>query len=306
MNQIQIDRLAKLCLNAPRTMPSKGVIMSRIFAYMTGACLVAATASAAQGDEFPWLTERKILGTNNLEAIEAAAGTPVYEYSRAIARVEVSEDAYPFCTATRVGEGVFLTNWHCDRGCDTMQFRLGYEKDRPPSEQRVYKCKALLRTNNVLDYSLYTAELLPDAPTLPTLASETESIQTPETEVRYPVLALSRIPLTVGLAVAVPQHPTGRFKEVDRSSDCVISDVEVFHTESGRDTIKHMCDTQGGSSGAPVIEQATGYVVALHWGGRDDEFNMAIPMGLIVDDLAQNLAADVLSQVHVVTAAPAD
>ncbi len=278
--------------------------MSRFFAFMTGTCLLVASGASAHGGEFPWLTERKILGTNNLEGVEAATGTPVYEYSRAIARVEVSEDAYPYCTATRVGEGVFLTNWHCDHGCDTMQFRLGYEKDRPSAEQRVYKCKALLRTSDVLDYALYTAELIQGAPTLPTLASETESILPPEADVPYPILALSRGPLSVGLAVAVPQHPTGRFKEIDRSADCVISDTQVFHTESGRDTIKHMCDTQGGSSGAPVIEQATGYVVALHWGGRDDEFNMAIPMGLILDDLSQNLAADVLSLVHVVPAAP--
>lgn len=271
--------------------------MNRFFAYMTGACiLVAPVASASPEDDFPWLWERKILGTNNLEPVEAAQSTADYDHGRAVARVEVIQESYPYCTATRVGDGVFLTNWHCDHGCETMQFRLGYEKDRPPNEQRVYKCTALLKKNDVLDYSLFKAELVPDAPTLPTLALPAQQAAP---EVHYPILSLSRAPLAVGQPVSVPQHPTGRFKEIDRSADCVISDVVVFHTESGRDTIKHMCDTQGGSSGAPVIDRATGDIVALHWGGRDDEFNMASPMSLILDDLAAGLSPDDMALVHV-------
>lgn len=285
----------------------KGVMMTRFFALMTGSCLLAAASAAAQDDEFPWLSERKILGTNNLEGVEAALGTPDYEYARGVARVEVIEESYPYCTATRVGDGVFLTNWHCDHGCETMQFRMGYEKDQPAEDQRVWKCTALLRKSANLDYSLFKAEPAPDAELVPTLAPphappEEESIEGPK-PVDYPILALSKAPLTVGLVVSVPQHPTGRFKEIDRSADCLISDVTVFHTESGRDTIKHMCDTQGGSSGAPVIERATGNVVALHWGGRDNEFNMAIPMDLILADLEANLAPEAMAEVRV--AAPA-
>ncbi len=281
----------------------KGEMMTRFFALLTGVCLLAATGAAAQEDEFPWLAERKILGTNNLESVEAAVGTRDYELARAVARVEVIEGAYPYCTATRVGDGVFLTNWHCDHGCETMQFRMGYEKDRPEGEQRVWKCTELLRKSANLDYALFRAEPFPDATLLPTLLpapapEEGESIKLPGIPT-YPVLALSPGPLVVGLAVVVPQHPTGRYKEIDRSIDCVISDVTVFHTESGRDTIKHMCDTQGGSSGAPVIDRATGNVVALHWGGRDNEFNMAIPMDLILADLEANVQADVLEEVRI-------
>ena len=60
----------------------------------------------------------------------------------------------------------------------------------------------------------------------------------------------------------------------------------VITTLSGRDTMKHMCDTESGSSGAPVLDRATGHVVGLHWGGVYDEFNYMIAAGMIVDDLA--------------------
>ena len=57
---------------------------------------------------------------------------------------------------------------------------------------------------------------------------------------------------------------------------------------SSRHTITHTCDTEGGSSGSPILDRATGNVVSLHWGGTN-EYNLMVPMNMILDHMQENL-----------------
>lgn len=247
------------------------------------ALVVAAPARAgAHDDEFPWLSERKILGANNLEPVEAAKPGALYDWSLVVARVEVKNDGYGYCTGARVGANLFLTNYHCDHGCETMQFRMGYEQDVGSADRTVYACKRLLRKNETLDYALFEVTPPPSG-----------------AELQYPILTLWKGPLTEGTKLVVASHPSGKLKVIDRSDECVLSSTEVFRTESGRDTVKHMCDTEGGSSGAPVIDRERGFGVGIHWGGKDREFNYAVPMYLILEDIQANVTADVYLGLHV-------
>lgn len=251
------------------------------------ALLFCSSGAWAYDDEFPWLYERKILGENNLKPVEEAAGTMAYVFSQVVARVEHKGDGSSFCTGSRVGKNLFLTNFHCDYGCDTMQFTMGIEKDRSEAQRATFICKNLINKSEEFDYSLYEVEPISDA------------------EIEYPILVLSGEELHLNQPVIVASHPSGRLKEVDFSDECFISQIETFFTESGRTTIKHMCDTEGGSSGSPVLDRTTGYAVALHWGGRNDQFNMAIPMSLILKNMQENLPVDVFAQLSVVRPAAA-
>jgi hypothetical protein len=258
--------------------------MLQAFSGIFGLSLVlVSTAASANLDLEPWMTERRIIGENNLEPAEKAAGSPIYDTIQAVARVEVM-DGYGFCTGAQVGESLFLTNYHCDLGCETTVFRLGYENDVPAKDRTGYRCVKMLRKNELLDYALYAVEPLPEQ-----VGAK-----------MYPILPLSRSPATQSMRAVLASHPTGRTKVIDRSADCVISDPNIEHTDSGRDTMKHTCDTEGGSSGAPVIDYDRGVAVGLHWGGRGNDFNYAIPMPRIIEDLETHLDPEMFSRLHVI------
>src|SRR4051812_19481883 len=99
--------------------------MRSIFGIATLLFLTTAPALAVDSSDMPWLYERKIQGAFNLVNIAELAGTEAYEHGRPIARVEAREDGFGFCTGSRVGPNLFLTNYHCDHECETMQFDMG-------------------------------------------------------------------------------------------------------------------------------------------------------------------------------------
>lgn len=257
---------------------------------------------ARDGEELPaWLTERRIIGQNNLEPLLASQDTESISPTLSVARVETA-DGEGFCTASRIGINVFLTNFHCFEfvDCDNLQFHLGFEKNIPENQQQVFTCQEVLGKNERFDYALYRAAL---SPTIPS-SEVSESLwdePLPRTHtatlMEYPVATLWAGPLELNQTLLLASHPRSRLKEVDRSPDCKLLTI-VPEEFLGRETITHTCDTEGGSSGAPVFDRKSGRIVALHWGGTDDH-NMAVPLSLIVDDWKKTLSNDVLAELQI-------
>jgi len=93
---------------------------------------------------------------------------------------------------------------------------------------------------------------------------------------------------SVGEQIYIPQHAGGRDKELgifDSSSNdpegrCNI--LSTSHRNCGRGAtfqdLSYRCDTEGGSSGSPVISKNTGKVVGLHHCGGGCWGNLGVPM----------------------------
>ncbi len=229
-----------------------------------------------------WFFERRIIGDNNLEKIEAAKSSKYYAMTRPIAILKDSSDQ-GFCTGWRVAEDLFVTNFHCwEFAACNVVFELDYETDRASDKHAKFRCEAALAQNELYDYAIYKVKRVSD--------------ESRKTKSRLEMLADEGGVITmwggeisVGQPLIVAGHPQGRTKEIDRSKDCLVSTIEPEEM-GGRMTIRHTCDTEGGSSGSPVLDRKTGFAVGLHWGG-EDSYNMSIPMNLVLDDMEKNVDA---------------
>ena len=367
-----------------------------------------------------WMNEHRIIGTNNLEPIEATELNEQYEKTRILARVE-THAGDGFCTASRVGPDLFLTNYHCYDfvPCDDVQFHMGYERDLPPKDQLIFQCEEVLAQDLSLDYALYRVSFTGNGPdnsgeerhafedlglsipdndpegvvqvldieqegTLEDISVELQihhtfisdlevNLVSPQgrrvnlhrrsggyganliktftmqqtalsafagievggqwlVEVRdisegdigvldkvvitiqsltdeeppvvvgalpdsQPIARLFAGPIIDNQMLLVASHPRGRLKMIDRGPDCKLK--SVLPVVLGlRQTITHTCDTEGGSSGSPILDRETGHVVALHWGGSFTE-NYAIPMGLVVAHLKENIDSEYFAMLDV-------
>lgn len=122
-------------------------------------------------------------------------------------------------------------------------------------------------------------------------------------------------------AIYIPQHPSGRDSELaifDSSGD-VGGLCHVWSTGEGDSDntcpyganfkdFSYICDTEGGSSGAPVISAATNKVIGLHHCGGGCGDNFAIPFKYIYNDVIAIVTDDIATAVESssISMAPAD
>jgi len=252
---------------------------------LTALILLSSVSSLAIANELPsWMNERKIQGENNLQPTSELRTSQIYGTLRGVAIVEKSYGR-GFCTANRVGEDLFMTNFHCEDAipCEDVQIRMGYEEGIDKEEQQVFKCVEVLAKNLKFDYALYRVEKLNELP---------------NTVEEYPILELEAAELTQNMLVTVAGHPRGRMKEADVSENCVISDPTIV-SMAGRSTLKHLCDTEGGNSGSAIIDAATGHMIGIHWGGMTDKFNLAIPMYLVLEDIKSKVSEKEYAELNI-------
>ncbi len=233
------------------------------------AMLVSSAGLAGNGNDGPSrglpLDPDSVIGENNLEDVENVKGTAFYDMAKPVARVEnYSRDG--FCTGVRVGETLFLTNYHCwEAGGCRVRFRMGYETRLPDVEHAIFECTSVVMKAEELDFALLRVR-----PLYPEQAF-------------YPAATLSRTPLAVGQALVTAGHPVLQRKKIDVSPGCQVTRADPY-VHDGVLSIQHQCDTQSGSSGSPLIDRKTGHVVGLHWGAEDGTgSNHGVPVNLILD-----------------------
>jgi len=220
---------------------------------VAGPAAVSPAAGAAAGT-------RAICGAHDLQPVACLAGNDrqAYNAARPVARLLIGGRL--LCTAWRVSsDNRLFTNNHCFNsaaGVASTEVWFNHEAARCgsgiPAAVTKVSGATLLKTDAALDYSLFTVNQF-------------------ATIARFGHLGLDVGTPRPGQEIFVPQHPGGRLKELSVTSDaqgggrCTLISTTV---NSGRDA-SYSCDTQGGSSGSPVIGRASNRVVALHhlaWG----------------------------------------
>lgn len=201
----------------------------------------------------------------------------IYRNTKPVARLLI--DGVELCTAFRVGTGNrLLTNHHCL--ASTGQARRtevwfnyqcsscgGWGVFRPTK----VRGDQVLDTDQVLDFTLFTVDNF--------AAVE-----------QFGQLELESRPTRSGEELYIPQHPAGQPTRVAINSDrdpagrCAVANPRA-HGYGWYTDVSYYCDTQGGSSGSPVLSRNTHRVVALHHLGGCP--NTGVRMDLIQDRIAR-------------------
>ena len=195
-------------------------------------------------------------GDESRDAVCYRSADPVaYTRSKAIARLLIN--GTELCTGWRVGvKNRMLTNNHCfNNSGDAYDTEVwfnyqcavckGYDTFQPT---KVWGAQ-VLATNHVYDFTVFTV-------------GNFAAIQ------KYGYLTLDTTRPAKGQELYVPQHPAGEPTRIagalgENAGTCVVTDnaYDGYTTDSD---VAYYCDTEGGSSGSPVLSRATDKVVGLH------------------------------------------
>jgi lysyl endopeptidase len=195
-------------------------------------------------------------GDESADAVCYKSADPVaYTRSKAIARLLIN--GTELCTGWRLGaKDRMLTNNHCfTTSADAYETEVwfnyqcarcgGFDVYKPT---KVWGAQ-VLATDHVYDYTLFTVE-------------DFSSIQ------KFGYLTFDTSRPVKGQELYIPQHPAGKPTRIagalgEKAGTCAVANNAYDGYATGSD-VAYYCDTEGGSSGSPVISRKTDEVVAMH------------------------------------------
>jgi lysyl endopeptidase len=184
-----------------------------------------------------------------------SADPVAYTKSKAIARLLIN--GTELCTGWGIGaQNRMLTNNHCftssAEAYDTeVWFNYqcakcgGYEVYQPT---KVWGSK-VLTTDRVYDYTLFSV-------------GNFAAVQ------KFGYLTLDTVRPVRNQELYVPQHPAGEPTRIagslgEKAGNCAVTNP-AYDGYAAQSDVAYYCDTEGGSSGSPVLSRKTDRVVALH------------------------------------------
>ena len=200
-------------------------------------------------------SQKSICSSDNKESIACYEGTEMFEKANAVCRLLIGGSS--LCTGWLLGsEGNLMTNNHCigsstDALNTDFMFNYQYSNCSETSNATsdiVASSATFIKTSSSLDYTLVQLPVNPTG--------------------TYGYLSLSSTIPSAGDRIYIPQHPGGRRKEISVTTDSGgTSDgfSSVFDTNlSNSQSVRYLADTEGGSSGSPVIDYDSNLVIAIH------------------------------------------
>ena len=215
---------------------------------------------------------RSIIGTDDKRAAAcyASSDPTAFDRSRPVARLVMSGGG--LCTTWRVGpDNRMFTNNHCIATASAtasaevwFNYQLSSCGGSAATPTKVAGDQ-MLATNTTLDYTLFTVKNFANISSFGYLGLETRAA-------------------TLNEEIMIAGHPGGRQKELSIVSDrdgggrCRVNSASTNGMGTNTD-IGYYCDTEGGSSGSPVIARSSHKAIALHHLGGS--INKGAKMSLI-------------------------
>jgi len=236
----------------------------------------------AAEDFFPFHNERElsICGSDdkrNAKCYEDSHKTE-YNKARAVARLIIS--GLGACTGwLATASNVLITNEHCiatQNQAQNTDFQFMYEdpscsqnSGAQPSD--VFRASELLAVSAPWDYAVLQLEGNPAA--------------------TYGHLEVENRKGEIDEPIFIPQHPGARPKEFGIEDTYHNGECKVLRFGGGcsPEDMKYTCDTEGGSSGSPVLSRENYKVIALHHCGGGCNGNLGSPIYQYYDDIAEYL-----------------
>lgn len=223
--------------------------------------LIDAFAHGFPHNEIP--QSKAVCGTEDFKDAICYENTYPQEYEKSKAVVKLLKDGVSHCTGWLVScENHLLTNEHCvssQSELDHIEFQFMYQRPQCDSGTAVYELQlqggTFLRDNNNLDYCLLQPNLAGNDP---------QNI--------YGYIQIdNRLP-DIDELMYIPGHPSGDPKRLsiestdahDQSGRCEVYSIDETPCAGGPGDIGYYCDTEGGSSGSPVLSAITNKAIALH------------------------------------------
>ncbi|QPD02277.1 MAG: hypothetical protein Nkreftii_000051 [Candidatus Nitrospira kreftii] len=193
------------------------------------------------------------------------------------------------CSGIAITEHLFLTNWHCGGLPDMVA-----ESYWQPS----------IYSNAIIDLAWDQSTRLSE---FRVVQVEAKSEDRDYAILRIAPISSSYLPRPAALAARVIateetvliHHPEGRKKQVSSGPTCHIRNPVHTGTTNAPIDFSHSCDTEGGSSGAPVFDR-DGYLVGIHHLGHQrteagdcDKTNKAVHLSAILADLRHDKSAKI-------------
>lgn len=201
-----------------------------------------------------------------------------YDRAKAVARLLINGKS--LCTGWLLGSnGHLVTNEHCiGSAADAAQ--TDYEFDAE-SLVCIGQCKRQLGCKGTVAARSATL-VTKSGPIDYALVKLPASVAS-----KYGYLQFRASGPKVGDKIYIPQHPAGWAKRiastVDGGDAAKVTFIGKNNTGCGNDQVGYMADTQGGSSGSPVLSQGDNLVVALHHCGGCA--NLAVDARTVLKDL---------------------
>jgi V8-like Glu-specific endopeptidase len=233
--------------------------------------------------------QKAICGSDDSDWAQCYGGT-MYDKARATARLLMNGSSA--CTGWLVGsEGHLMTNNHCIENSSTAT-NTDYEFMAEGACNTncaswlgcpgtvVATSATFVQTDSALDYTLVK---------LPTNVSST-----------YGYLQMRTSGAVLNERIYIPQHAAAWGKQIavnsghssDQSGFCEVYDLNAAPCSGGPGDIGYYCDTQGGSSGSPVLGYGDHAVISLHHCANCP--NRGLDITDVIADLGNNVPADAL------------